>query len=149
MKALSSRFFHLVSLQLAPPTARFERPNYTVNHIESQHKMRCMYYNITDREQNTNSHFAKMSLMLKRIVSHCYHFRKSELHGPTCYHCLWCGVKMKPCKMHFKEVKIYKLPDLSYSFLPIDCCVRINGKPDGLFSGDMQSTVIDILIVTA
>ena len=28
----------------------------------------------------------------------------------------------------FKEVKIDKWPDLSYSFLPIDCCVRINGE---------------------
>ena len=41
----------------------------------------------------------------------------------------------------FKEVKIDKWPDISYSFLPIDCCVRINhGKPDYLFStGDTQS----------
>ena len=39
----------------------------------------------------------------------------------------------------FKEVKIDKWPDLSYSFLPIDWCVRINGKPDHLFSGDIQS----------
>ena len=37
----------------------------------------------------------------------------------------------------FKEVKIDKWPDLSYSFLPIDCCVRINGAPDRLFSGDI------------
>ena len=29
--------------------------------------------------------------------------------------------------------------NLSYSFLPIDCCVRINGEPDRLFSGDIQS----------
>ena len=41
--------------------------------------------------------------------------------------------------MCFKEVKIYKWPDLSYSFLSIDCCVSINGKPDHLFSGDIQS----------
>ena len=40
----------------------------------------------------------------------------------------------------FKEVKIDKWLDLSYSeFLPIDCCVRINGKPDRLFSGGIQS----------
>ena len=39
----------------------------------------------------------------------------------------------------FKEVKIDKWPNLSYSFLPIDCCVRIYGKPDRLFSGDIQS----------
>ena len=38
-----------------------------------------------------------------------------------------------------KKVKIDKWPDLSYSFLPIDCCVRINGEPDHLFSGDIQS----------
>ena len=56
------------------------------------------------------------------------------------------GVKMKPWKkLHlkstikcFKQVKIDKWPDLSYSFLPIDCCVRISGKPDHLFSGDIQ-----------
>ena len=41
----------------------------------------------------------------------------------------------------FKEVKIDKLPDLSYSFLPIDCCVRINGEPDNLFTGDIQSSI--------
>ena len=39
----------------------------------------------------------------------------------------------------FKEVKIDKWPDLSYSFLPIDCCVRINGEPGRLFFGDIQS----------
>ena len=39
----------------------------------------------------------------------------------------------------FKKVKIDKWPDLSYSFSPIDCCVRINGKPGRLFSGDIQS----------
>ena len=57
------------------------------------------------------------------------------------------GVKMKPWKQKhlkstikcFKEVKIDKWLDLSYSLLPTDCCVRINGKPDGLFSGDIQS----------
>ena len=38
-----------------------------------------------------------------------------------------------------KEVKIDKWPDLSRSFLPIDCCDRINGKPDSLFRGDIQS----------
>ena len=27
----------------------------------------------------------------------------------------------------FKEVKIDKRPDISYSFNTIDCCVRING----------------------
>ena len=37
-----------------------------------------------------------------------------------------------------KQVKIDKWLDLSYSFLPIHCCVRINGEPDRLFSG-MQS----------
>ena len=41
----------------------------------------------------------------------------------------------------FKEVKIDKYPDSSYSFLPIDYCVRINGKPDRLFSGDIQSYI--------
>ena len=53
----------------------------------------------------------------------------------------------------FKEVKIDKWLYLSYSFLTIDCCVRINGEPDRLFSGDIQSysvySVIDILIETA
>ena len=54
--------------------------------------------------------------------------------------------KWSPEKLHFKstikcfkEVKIDKWPDLSYSFLPIDCCVRINGQPDRLFSSDIQS----------
>ena len=54
--------------------------------------------------------------------------------------------KWSPEKIHlksiikcFKEVKIDKWPDFSYSFLPIDCCVRINGEPDRVFSGDVQS----------
>ena len=61
----------------------------------------------------------------------------------TCmsHQCLWYRVKMKPSNIApqntikcFKEVKIDKWPDLSYSFLPIDCCIRINAKPDRLFS---------------
>ena len=32
----------------------------------------------------------------------------------------------------FEEVKIYKWPDLPFSFSPIDCSVRINHEPDGL-----------------
>ena len=44
-----------------------------------------------------------------------------------------------PLSSSKKEVKMDKWPDLSYSFLPINCCVRINGKPDCLFSGDIQS----------
>ena len=39
----------------------------------------------------------------------------------------------------FKKVKICKWPEIPYTFLPIDCCVRINGLPDCLFSGDIQS----------
>ena len=39
----------------------------------------------------------------------------------------------------FKRVKIDKWPDSPYSFSPIDYCVRINGEPDRLFSGDIQS----------
>ena len=45
------------------------------------------------------------------------------------------GVQMKPwgkkknLKSIIKWLKEMKM-DLSYSFLPIDCCVRINGEPD-------------------
>ena len=39
----------------------------------------------------------------------------------------------------FKRVKTDKWPDSPYSFPPIDFCVRINGEPDRLFSGDIQS----------
>ena len=39
----------------------------------------------------------------------------------------------------FKKAKICKWPEIPYSFLPIDCCVRINGLPVRLFSGDIQS----------
>ena len=42
-------------------------------------------------------------------------------------------------KLYFKRVKIDKRPDAPYSFPPIDYCVRINGEPDCLFSGDIQS----------
>ena len=41
-------------------------------------------------------------------------------------------------KMHLKRQSDR---GLSYSFLPIDCCVKINGKPDHLFSGDIQSQI--------
>ena len=41
----------------------------------------------------------------------------------------------------FKRVKIDKWPDSPYSFPPIDYCVRINGEPDRLFSGDIQSQI--------
>ena len=34
----------------------------------------------------------------------------------------------------FKRVKIDKWPDLPCSFLPIDCCVRINGYSVAIFS---------------
>ena len=39
----------------------------------------------------------------------------------------------------FKRVKIDKWPDLPYSFPPIDCCVRINVKPDCFLNADIQS----------
>ena len=50
-------------------------------------------------------------------------------------------------KLHLKstihsvlqKAKIGKWPEIPYSFLPIDCCGRINGLPDRLFSGDIQS----------
>ena len=50
-------------------------------------------------------------------------------------------IHLKSTIKYLKEVKVDKWPDLSYSFLPIDCCVRINSEPDRLFSasGDMQS----------
>ena len=41
--------------------------------------------------------------------------------------------------MCFKRVKIDTWPDSPYLFSPIDYCVRINGEPDRLFSGDIQS----------
>ena len=68
-----------------------------------------------------------------------------SLHAIRVFDKVW---KLKPWKYdlkstikYFKEVKIDKWPDLSYSFLPIDCCVRMNGKPDQLFSGDIQSLI--------
>ena len=39
----------------------------------------------------------------------------------------------------FKEVQKDKWLALSYSFLPTDYCNRINGEPDRLFTGDIQS----------
>ena len=49
--------------------------------------------------------------------------------------------KIAPQKHHkcFKKAKIGKWPEIPYSFLRIDCCVRINGQPERLFSGDIQS----------
>ena len=55
----------------------------------------------------------------------------------------WNPEKLAPQKHHcikcFKKWDKKKWPDLSYSFLPIEYCVRINSKPDYLFSGDIQS----------
>ena len=65
-----------------------------------------------------------------------------SLHAISVFHKACKVDKWSPEKLHlkstikcFREVKIDKWPDLSYSFLPIDCCVRINGKLDRLFSG--------------
>ena len=69
---------------------------------------------------------------IKGVVEQCYHFKKkSELHGPTCYVIVIWG-KMKPWKncalkviiKCFKEVEIYKLPDLPYIFSPNDCSLH-------------------------
>ena len=32
------------------------------------------------------------------LFNNVFTLKKSELHGPTCYQCLWQGVKMKPWK---------------------------------------------------
>ena len=43
-------------------------------------------------------------------------------------------------KMHLKStIKRLQRSENRQVTLPIDCCVRINGKPDHLFSGDIQS----------
>ena len=85
---------------------------------------------------------------LKGIAKQCFHSEKSELHVPKLLSVSLIRSKTEALKkkLHlkstiqcFKDVKIDRWPDLSYSFLPIDCCVRINGKPDCLFSGDIQS----------
>ena len=73
------------------------------------------------------------SQQFKALFNNFFTFKKSELHGPTCYQCLWEGVKMKPWKKLyfksiikcFKRVKIDKWPDSPYSFFPIDDCVRM------------------------
>ena len=57
---------------------------------------------------------------------------------------IWCknetlkNLHLKSTIKWLKEVKIDKWPDLSYSFHPKVCCV-LNGMPDCLFSGDIQS----------
>ena len=51
----------------------------------------------------------------------------------------WTSPLSASKKYKKKEEKKDKWPDLAYSFVPIDCCVRIKGKPDGLISGDIQS----------
>ena len=51
----------------------------------------------------------------------------------------WSPEKIALQKHHQRSENRQITIDLSYSFLPIDCCVRINGKPDRLFSGDIQS----------
>ena len=55
----------------------------------------------------------------------------------------WSSEKTAPQKQPFqcfKDVKLDKWPDLSRThFSPIDCCAKINGAPDHLFSSDSQS----------
>ena len=76
---------------------------------------------------------------LKPLFNNVFTLEKSELHVSK--HAISISVLIR-CKnealkkLHlkgtikcFKEVKIDKWPDLSHSFLAIDCCVRINGKP--------------------
>ena len=67
-----------------------------------------------------------MSLMLPVSLRRCTNETLEIMHLNSTIKC-------------FKELEIDKWPDLSYSFLPIDWCVRINGEPDRLFSGDIQS----------
>ena len=66
-----------------------------------------------------------------------------SLHAISVFDKVW---KWNPEKMHlkstskcFKIAKIYKWPEIPYSFRPIDCCAGINGLPDRLFSGGIQS----------
>ena len=70
--------------------------------------------------------WAACPYMLSVSLIRCKNEALKELHLKSTINC-------------FKDVKINKWPDLSYSFLPIDFCVLINGKPDRLFSGDIQS----------
>ena len=46
------------------------------------------------KQQNTN----KQKQALKALFNNVSTVKISELHGPTCYQCLWQGVKMKPWK---------------------------------------------------
>ena len=59
----------------------------------------------------------------------------------------WKHALQKSIIKCFKKVKVNKWPDLSYSFRPIDYCVRI--KPQALRFIKWWYSVIDILIVTA
>ena len=63
--------------------------------------------------------------MLSVSLIRCKHEALKKLHLKSTIKC-------------FKKAKICKWPEID-SFLPIDCCVRINGEPDRLFSGDIFS----------
>ena len=84
-----------------------------------------------------------VALWLKALFNNVFTLTKSELHVPTCWVSLitYKNEALKKKKLHlkstikcFQEVKIDKWPDLSYSFLPIECCVRINDKPVTIYS---------------
>ena len=104
---------------------RFDLCNFTIINPSSEGKKYSKWNAIKD-----NPHYCAMNRggtwMLSVSLIRCKSEALKKLHPKSTIKC-------------FKEVNIDKWPDLSYSFLPIDYCVRINGKPNRLFSGDIQS----------
>ena len=88
-----------------------------------------------------------MKFGINALFNNVFTLKQSELHGPTCsYQCLWCKnevlkkiVTSKASLSASKEWK-YTTDQIHHLlFSPIDYCVGINGEPDRLFSGDIQS----------
>ena len=76
-----------------------------------------------------------------------------DIKGKQCFHKIWAkclymilSVSLMRQGVQNKEETIVKWPNLYYSFLPMDCCVRINGRPDCFIQ--WWYSVINILIVT-
>ena len=81
-------------------------------------------------------------LMLKGLFNNVFIFKSL-----SCISVFDKVYKWSPEKIYlaiikcFKGVNINKWPELHYSCLPVDCYVRINSKPNRLFSGDIQSYI--------
>ena len=75
---------------------------------------------------------AKFRCPLKALLNNVSTLKTSELHGPTCYQCLWEGVKMKPWKNCASKASLSaskKWLDLPHSFSPFKRWLSVKFPP--------------------